>query len=395
MRTSGTTLAAIAFALVGLCATVISAEPPGRLHGSVVDESGGLLPGVTVVAVSDDGRILATVVTDQVGRYAMDSLPEGAVRLTFQLEGFSDAADEATVGSGRDTAVAPRRLLLAARSESVTVQGKTPVVVAVVPPYRPPLPNPPPPVVVPVPAHDRDSICGPAKPDAATESLGTIRSRRRLAGTELYVRDDELRHRRRHGRPSGRRSECRGAAHLPRARRSEGRSRRAYRRPPPNRLRDRAHGGRCRDLCVRRADAGRLAGAVLTGTDARRGAGRHAGLRRRRAHSLRRQRTDRRRAGTADGHRPRAQSQRPARTALDALPSRSRRERAGSRSSATRSWSPSASSRRRSASSARPTSSNSATGPRRSGTCPRRIGNLQGYDAASSSSRSCFLCSSA
>jgi len=192
MRSSGTTLAAIALALAGLCAAVISAEPAGRLHGSIVDESGGVLPGVRVAAVSDDGRILATAVTDHVGRYAIDSLPEGVVRLTFQLEGFSSAAGEVTVGSGRDTAVATQRLLLAARSESVTVQGKTPVVAAVVPPYRPPLPNPPPPVVVPVPAHDRDSICGPAKPDAITESLGTIRSRRRLAGTELYVRDDEL-----------------------------------------------------------------------------------------------------------------------------------------------------------------------------------------------------------
>ena len=134
-----------------------------------MDESGGVLPGVTVAAISDDGRTLATAVTDQVGRYAIDSLPQGAVRLTFQLEGFSNAAGEATVGSGRDTAVAPQRLLLAARSESVTVEGKTPVVVAVVPPYRPPLPNPPPPVVMPVPAHDRDSICGPAKPDAVTD----------------------------------------------------------------------------------------------------------------------------------------------------------------------------------------------------------------------------------
>jgi hypothetical protein len=162
------------------------------LHGSVVDESGGVLPGVSVSAVSDDGRILATAVTDQVGRYAMDSLPEGAVRLTFELEGFSKAVGEATVGSDRETTVTQQRLLLAARSESVTVQGKAPAVVAVVPPYRPPLPNPPPPVVVPVPEHDRDSICGPAKPDAVTESLGTIRSRRRLAGTDMYVRDDEL-----------------------------------------------------------------------------------------------------------------------------------------------------------------------------------------------------------
>ena len=190
MRTSVLALGAAATLLFGIC-TIAAAPGSGKAHGAVIDESGGVLPGVTVSAVSDDGRVLATAVTDRVGQYAFNSLPEGTVHLTFQLEGFSTGSGDVTVGADRDAAVAPQRLLLAARSENVTVQGKTPVV-AVVPPYVPPPPNPPPPVVKTVPQHDRDSICGPSMPDAARERLGTIRSRRRAAGADLYVRDDEL-----------------------------------------------------------------------------------------------------------------------------------------------------------------------------------------------------------
>jgi hypothetical protein len=45
--------------------------------------------------------------------------------------------------------------------------------------------------VIPVPAHDRDSVCGPAKPGATQESFGTILSRRD-ADRELYSTDDEV-----------------------------------------------------------------------------------------------------------------------------------------------------------------------------------------------------------
>lgn len=44
----------------------------------------------------------------------------------------------------------------------------------------------------PVPVHDRNSICGPAKPEAAPESFGTIRLRRREMERDLYTQDDEL-----------------------------------------------------------------------------------------------------------------------------------------------------------------------------------------------------------
>ena len=47
--------------------------------------------------------------------------------------------------------------------------------------------------MIPVPEHDRDSICGPAKLDANPESLGTIRSRRYAAGDSgLYAKDDQI-----------------------------------------------------------------------------------------------------------------------------------------------------------------------------------------------------------
>jgi hypothetical protein len=42
-----------------------------------------------------------------------------------------------------------------------------------------------------VPEHDRDSICGPAKPDPNAASFGTIRSRR-TAGNDLYAAGDEV-----------------------------------------------------------------------------------------------------------------------------------------------------------------------------------------------------------
>jgi len=125
-----------------------------------------------------------------VGRYVFDGLPAVPISLTFQLEGFATAVVD--LAPGVDASVATQRLMLASRSETVVVHGKTPVDVPL-PPLRPPLPRPAPPsVVIPVPDHDRDSICGPAKPGVTAEFFGTIRSRRYAAQNGLYAKGDEL-----------------------------------------------------------------------------------------------------------------------------------------------------------------------------------------------------------
>ena len=181
--------------LVALLVAALAApaqESIGRLHGVVADESGGVLPGVTVVASTRDGRVLANGVTDAVGRYALRALPASAVRLTFQLEGFADAIVDVTLTPDADATVATQRLTLAQKSETVNVHaGVRPDPL----PSPPRVVTPPPPaprqVLRPVPEHDKDSICGPSKPASAL-SLGTIRSGRAASGNALYTAGDEV-----------------------------------------------------------------------------------------------------------------------------------------------------------------------------------------------------------
>ena len=155
----------------------------GTIRGAVTDSSDGALPGVSVTATSLDGRVLATAVTDGTGAYELQALSAGQVRLSFQLDGFAAADALVTIEPGK-VSVVRNRLELAPVTETVVVVGSA----ADSPPA---FQTPPPPVVIPVPAHDRDSVCGPAKPGATPESFGTIRSRRGT-GRELYSTDDEV-----------------------------------------------------------------------------------------------------------------------------------------------------------------------------------------------------------
>ena len=173
------------FALSAICTVATAAEAAeGAIRGAITDSSDGVLPGVTVVATSTDGRVLATAVTDGAGEYELAALPAGEVRLTFQLDGFATAVASVAVRPGTVSMV-PQRLELAPVSETVVVVGDAP---ALAPRFVPP----PPPVARPVPVHDRDSICGPSKLDATPESFGSIRARRREMERELYTKDDEL-----------------------------------------------------------------------------------------------------------------------------------------------------------------------------------------------------------
>jgi hypothetical protein len=187
MHVSELTLAAVALLALCWAPASISAEPAqGRVRGAVTDGSGGVLPGVTVVATSADGVVIATTVTNAVGGYAFGALPAGPVRLIFELEAFATAVVPLAVRSGTESVVMAR-LELAALTETVVVHGHAPD-----PPDRRPPPTPPPPVAKPVARHDRESICGPAKPGATPEAFGTILSLRHETERGLYAKDDEL-----------------------------------------------------------------------------------------------------------------------------------------------------------------------------------------------------------
>src|SRR6058998_3590110 len=65
------------------------ASAQASIAGVVKDESGGVLPGVTVEAASPaliEGARSAT--TDEQGRYRIESLRPGPYKVTFSLSGF-------------------------------------------------------------------------------------------------------------------------------------------------------------------------------------------------------------------------------------------------------------------------------------------------------------------
>lgn len=157
------------------------------VRGEVTDISGGVLPGVVVVATAGDGRVAGQTVTDEVGRYELRALPPGVVRLGFTLDGFETGFVSVHLRGGDQSRVV-ERLRLAKVTEEVIVYGKAPA---------PPLPRvvfvpEPEPVVVPVAPEELETICRPAKPGSSIGPFGTILSNRSNDGRGLYSRDEQL-----------------------------------------------------------------------------------------------------------------------------------------------------------------------------------------------------------
>jgi hypothetical protein len=63
------------------------AQPAGRVAGRVVDQTGAVLPGVTIELVVNATELTAT--SDNEGRYQFANVPAGTAELTFRLLNFS------------------------------------------------------------------------------------------------------------------------------------------------------------------------------------------------------------------------------------------------------------------------------------------------------------------
>ena len=61
----------------------------GSLRGTVRDEQGGALPGVTVTARSPEALTPGVAVTDPTGEFRITNLPPGTYTLTAELTGFA------------------------------------------------------------------------------------------------------------------------------------------------------------------------------------------------------------------------------------------------------------------------------------------------------------------
>jgi len=117
-----------------------SAQPAGRLAGVVRDASGSVLPGVTVTVEGLALEAPRTVVTDEHGQYALDSLPEGRYLVTATFSGFVPRPTEVQVGTGGAThdimldvsSVTERTSVTATKTGAADIQS-TPIAITVLP----------------------------------------------------------------------------------------------------------------------------------------------------------------------------------------------------------------------------------------------------------------------
>ena len=115
--------------LLLLAATpAVAQRTTGEIVGTVTDESGAVLPGVTVTLRGAGVGGAPTTVTSETGAYRFPALPPGSYDLEYTLQGFGTLRNTAIpVGVGGIVEL-KAVLKVSALSESVTVTGESPVV---------------------------------------------------------------------------------------------------------------------------------------------------------------------------------------------------------------------------------------------------------------------------
>jgi Carboxypeptidase regulatory-like domain/TonB-dependent Receptor Plug Domain len=121
--------AAMALVAALVCASPAAAQrTTGEIIGKVVDESGGVLPGVSVTLHGAGVAGAPTVVTSEAGTYRFPVLPPGTYAVDYELAGFSMLKREGIVIAVGATIELDQTLKVSSLNESITVQGGAPVV---------------------------------------------------------------------------------------------------------------------------------------------------------------------------------------------------------------------------------------------------------------------------
>ncbi len=94
-----------------------------EMRGTIVDQSGSALPGVTVTATHVDTGATRTTVTSETGVFLMPALPVGLYRVQLDLTGFASVVRENLRLAVGQSAVLSFSMTLATVQETVTVSG--------------------------------------------------------------------------------------------------------------------------------------------------------------------------------------------------------------------------------------------------------------------------------
>jgi len=114
--------------LLAGAAPTLAQRTTGEIIGKVMDESGAILPGVTVTLRGAGVPGAPTTVTNETGVYRFPVLPPGTYDLEYVLQGFGVMRREAIPIAVGSTVELDITLKVSTLSETVTVTGESPVV---------------------------------------------------------------------------------------------------------------------------------------------------------------------------------------------------------------------------------------------------------------------------
>ena len=119
-------LAGLAFGLLLLSAVPARAQiDTASIVGTVKDEQGGVLPGVTVTATQDATGVVSTNVTNSSGQYVFPGVKVGRYTVAAELTGFKRAVRSDLDIKVQDRTEVDFTLSVGELSEVVTVSGRT------------------------------------------------------------------------------------------------------------------------------------------------------------------------------------------------------------------------------------------------------------------------------
>src|SRR6516225_3054675 len=126
MRVRPIVLAVVAFFATGVLAS--AQQPTGEIFGKVADQSGGVMPGVTVTLASPILLQPLTAVTSDGGTYQFPRLEVADYTVKFELAGFKTVVNEGIHITAGSSAQINGQLGVSTVEETITVSGRSPVV---------------------------------------------------------------------------------------------------------------------------------------------------------------------------------------------------------------------------------------------------------------------------
>ncbi len=123
MNKKVTRMLAIAL-LLGLSSLAVLAQTgTSRITGTVVDQTGALLPGAKVTAKNEATGVTFTATTNAAGNYSFDSVIIGSYEIKVEAQGFRTFASSANVLSVGSALVVDVSMQVGAATEVISVQG--------------------------------------------------------------------------------------------------------------------------------------------------------------------------------------------------------------------------------------------------------------------------------